>query len=814
MELESTQTSTTAKLPMLKQVAQTTTNDAGTSTTHIPDPVTTEEKAQRKTRFVGNEATKKTQKTLLKKLPNSTNEVPTDFGVSTVSPQVSTANLSDVTVYAFLTNQPNGSQLVHEYLEQIHEDDLEEMDLKWQLALLSMRANRFFQKTGKKITINENDTASYDKAKVECFNCHKMRHFTKECRVSRNQENITRNQETTRRIVNMEDTSFKAMVAINGAGFDWKYMADDEAPINMAFMAFSDSDVEKISKEKDDLDIIIEKFENASQILDKFIRSQITNKSKKSLGYVSYNAVLPPHTGRFSPPRIDLSHTSLPKSAQPSVKSYGVKPIEVVTQTSSVKISDPVKENNDAPLIEDWESEGEDKVETLLEIERKTIELRCKYHQKERMVNRTNHSRVNHSANTVPKAVLTRTDLKPVNSVRPVNPKRHMTGNISHLTDFKEFYGGYVAFKGGSKGAFLKKPQGSKDFHQIVDFLNASHIRTLDNGEIKLNATVDGQDKTITEASVRRHLKLADVDGISTLPTTEIFKQLALLGGNISKTQTKATPSGLSSPRTSLEGSPGCHVTIWGSPVQARPKRLSNLPNEPPLGEGNTSRSGKGSMQLLKLMDICTKLSDKVTALENELKSTKAVYNKALITLTKRVKKLEKKLKHKKRKALFDSSEDEEASLENEDSPKLGMMIKKINEDENVNLVKISKQGEAHETARYKMESDDTKVVDFSTASPKKDDDEITLAETLVNIKKSVAKDKGTDNANITRKEPKNGQKRTRERKEEDLVKLWSLIKERFSSSNPIEDKEIALWLELNRLFEPDEDDELWKFES
>nr|GEW57011.1 hypothetical protein [Tanacetum cinerariifolium] len=55
---------------------------------------------------------------------------------------------------------------------------------------------------------------------------------------------------------------------------------------------------------------------------------------------------------------------------------------------------------------------------------------------------------------------------------------------------------------------------------------------------------------------------------------------------------------------------------------------------------------------------------------------------------------------------------------------------------------KSSKQGEAHETVRCRKESDDTEVVDFSTASPQKDDDEITLAETLVNIKKSAAKDK------------------------------------------------------------------------
>nr|GEW90747.1 putative ribonuclease H-like domain-containing protein [Tanacetum cinerariifolium] len=122
----------------------------------------------------------------------STNEVDTtNLQVSTVSTPVSTvsshdntANLSDATVYAFLATQPNGSQLVHEDLEQIHKDDLEEMDLKWQLALLSMRARGYFQRT--------------------------------------------------------EDTSSKAMVAIDRAGFDWSYMADYEVPTNMALMAFSD----------------------------------------------------------------------------------------------------------------------------------------------------------------------------------------------------------------------------------------------------------------------------------------------------------------------------------------------------------------------------------------------------------------------------------------------------------------------------------------------------------------------------------------------------------------------------------------------
>nr|GFA50365.1 ribonuclease H-like domain-containing protein [Tanacetum cinerariifolium] len=158
--------------------------------------------------------------------PGSTNKVNTaNIQVSTISTPVSTVstydntvNLSDAAVYAFLAYQPNGSQLVHEDLEQIHEDDLEEMDLKWQLALLSMREKG----TSRKL----------------------MGYFARKCKSPRNQESRPRNQDSSRKTVNVEDTSSKAIVAIDGAGFDWSYMADDEAPTNMALMAFSNSGVQ------------------------------------------------------------------------------------------------------------------------------------------------------------------------------------------------------------------------------------------------------------------------------------------------------------------------------------------------------------------------------------------------------------------------------------------------------------------------------------------------------------------------------------------------------------------------------------------
>nr|GEU30895.1 uncharacterized mitochondrial protein AtMg00810-like [Tanacetum cinerariifolium] len=151
---------------------------------------------------------------------NTNGVVNTAHEVFTASTQVNDAfssnidNLSDVVICAFLTSQPNSHQLAHEDLEQIHQDDMEEMDLRWQMAMLTMRAKRFLKKTGRKINVNGNDFIGFDKSKVECYNCHKNRHFARECRASRNQEN--KNTESTRRSVPMEITNSSALVSCDG----------------------------------------------------------------------------------------------------------------------------------------------------------------------------------------------------------------------------------------------------------------------------------------------------------------------------------------------------------------------------------------------------------------------------------------------------------------------------------------------------------------------------------------------------------------------------------------------------------------------
>ncbi|GJR52973.1 hypothetical protein Tco_1403494 [Tanacetum coccineum] len=110
---------------------------------------------------------------------------------------------------------------------------------------------------------------------------------------------------------------------------------------------------------------------------------------------------------------------------------------------------------------------------------------------------------------------------------------------------------------------FLKKPEGSAGFEQIVDFLKGTHIRyalehnptiyvsvikqfwqtvtviTLDNGEQELKATIDTHEYTISESSVRNKLKLADENGITEFTNAEIFEGMANLGYPIDNTFTE-----------------------------------------------------------------------------------------------------------------------------------------------------------------------------------------------------------------------------------------------------------------------------------
>nr|GEU78878.1 reverse transcriptase domain-containing protein [Tanacetum cinerariifolium] len=136
---------------------------------------------------------------------NTTRAVNTAQDVNTASTQgaadssTSVENLSDVVLYSFFSSQISIPQLDNKDLQQIHPDDLEKIDLKWNIAMLTMRERKFLKNVRRRLYMANKERIRFDKTKVECFKCHKTCHFAKECRAPRNQDSM--NREPIRRIM-------------------------------------------------------------------------------------------------------------------------------------------------------------------------------------------------------------------------------------------------------------------------------------------------------------------------------------------------------------------------------------------------------------------------------------------------------------------------------------------------------------------------------------------------------------------------------------------------------------------------------------
>ncbi|GKE25817.1 ribonuclease H-like domain-containing protein, partial [Tanacetum coccineum] len=157
----------------------------------------------------------------ISKNTSSTNDVSTAYGVSNSSGHNS--QYEQTSLYSLLLNQSSCPQLDHEDLEQLEEFDLEEIDLKWQVAMISMRMKKFYKKTGRKLQFDTKEPIRFDKTKVECYNCHKTGHFARECRSKGNQDSRRRDAWNSRnkdgRGSGKQEES-KALVTIDGEGVD------------------------------------------------------------------------------------------------------------------------------------------------------------------------------------------------------------------------------------------------------------------------------------------------------------------------------------------------------------------------------------------------------------------------------------------------------------------------------------------------------------------------------------------------------------------------------------------------------------------
>ncbi|GJW10558.1 putative ribonuclease H-like domain-containing protein [Tanacetum coccineum] len=328
------------------------------------------------------------------------------------------------------------------------------------MAMLTIRARRFHKRTGRKMNVN-GQRVGFDKTKVECYNCHKHGHFARECMAHRNQEN--RGRENDRRTVTIETPTENALVAQDGIrGYDWSYQDEEEHLTNFALIAYTSSGsssssnsgvglesvearlarykknevvfeesinflklevklrdtaldenkkrLEKAEKERDELKLTLERFQNSSKSLNSLLESQISDKFKTGLGYNAvtstatslaveslvssskilenqeynkskfdkgYHAVPPPYTGNFIPSKLDVIFLDK------IVKSENLDVTTVTTPSNSNNESDDkgdkvepktVRLNNlSAPIIKDWNSDNESEVDYIQAIKNKTV---------------------------------------------------------------------------------------------------------------------------------------------------------------------------------------------------------------------------------------------------------------------------------------------------------------------------------------------------------------------------------------------------------------------------------------------------------
>ncbi|GJU50407.1 ribonuclease H-like domain-containing protein [Tanacetum coccineum] len=341
--------------------------------------------------------------------------------------QASASSYADDVMFSFFANQSNSPQLDNEDLEQIDSDDLEEMDLKWQVAMLTMRVKRFIKKTGRDLNFNGKETVGFDRTKVECYNCHRRGYFARECKAPKNQG--SRNEDTARRNGGNAptDTSTSAVLVHqvhqaqalrivvhqkNEAVYEERIeFLDYDVKVRDVSITQLKDELEKVSKERDNLKLTLEKFETSSKNLTQLINSQVSANNKTGLGYDSqlnecdspmsklfdnesesqtdeseednspvnnryktgegYHAVPPPYTGNYMPLRADLSFVGLDDSVYKfSVSESMAKTNETESNKEKLKtISEPVvikpKVFNDAPLINEWDSDSDDENTTF-----------------------------------------------------------------------------------------------------------------------------------------------------------------------------------------------------------------------------------------------------------------------------------------------------------------------------------------------------------------------------------------------------------------------------------------------------------------
>nr|GEX81551.1 ribonuclease H-like domain-containing protein [Tanacetum cinerariifolium] len=465
-----------------------------------------------------------------KRFVNTTHEV------TTASSQVDTVNsttidnLSDVVICAFLKSQPSCPQLVNEDLEQIHPDDLEEMDLKWQMAMLNMRAKRLLKKIGRKLTVSGNETIGFHKTNVECYNYHKRGNFSRECRAPKSQD--TKHNENTRGNVPVKTPASKALVSCDGlGGYDLSDQAE-EGP-NHALMAYTSL----TSNSKVSNDSICTKSGLETVKILKSQNEQLTKDLKKLelmvLGYKLGSESVEERLKFFK--------------TNKSVYLKDITLLKVEIQMKDIAITEIRRKLDLAQKEKDNIHLAVDKLKNASKSLNKLIDCKIVDNYK-RGLGYANYNAVSlpYTGDFLPlkpdlsftgldefvnKSEVDNCDAKTSN-VKPKDVRKNIDALIikEWVSDDKDEevtqpkIEQKIVKPSIAKIEFVKTKQPEKKARKTV-----KQAKTV-NEEVQLQALVDRKRIIITESTVRRDLQLEDSGGVDCLPNATIFEQLALIG--------------------------------------------------------------------------------------------------------------------------------------------------------------------------------------------------------------------------------------------------------------------------------------------
>ncbi|GJY82329.1 putative ribonuclease H-like domain-containing protein [Tanacetum coccineum] len=301
---------------------------------------------------------------------NNTNKADnTAYEVSTAHTQgdginsTSLDNLCDVVICAFLVSQPNSPQLAQEDLEQLHPDDLEEMDLQWEMAMLTIKARRFIKRTGRKLDINgqrvskESGEQSYQAEEEQPTN-YALMAFTSSGSSSSSDSEIDSCSKTCLESVEARLAHYKKNEAVFEESINVLKL---EVRLRDNALDEYKMKLDKAEKERDQLGY--NAATAASPAVESFVK--LSDKSGSNKGY---HSVPPPLSGNFIPRQPDLTFID------EIVESENMDVTTVVTPSNDMTVenkgvsntieSNAIRMNNSsAPIIEDWNSDDESEID-------------------------------------------------------------------------------------------------------------------------------------------------------------------------------------------------------------------------------------------------------------------------------------------------------------------------------------------------------------------------------------------------------------------------------------------------------------------